>query len=229
MLQRVPETQGLNHATTSWPHEDHAPADPLDQLARLGTRIAVRRGRRIFGEGSAAKACFRLTQGSARLVKLMADGHRQVCAFLKAGDLLGFETEDEYFFSAEAVSDCVLARYPRRAVETLLADDKAFARRVRELTARGLQDAYRRMVLLCRKSARARVAWFLLDLADAETNDFVRLPMTRTDIASYLGMAIETVSRVLGQFRRSGAIAQKNLGTLQILDRAALLAVRGPV
>jgi CRP-like cAMP-binding protein len=229
MLQSVPGTLAKNHATTSWPQEGYVPARPLERLAGHGTRITVKRGQEIFAEGAKSENCFRLVEGSVRLVKLMVDGRRQVCEFLKSGDLLGFEADEEHYFSAEAVSDCTLVRYPRRAIETLIVEDKTFARHVRLVTARGLQDAYQRMVLLCHKSAQERIAWFLLELADGTAGGSIHLPMTRTDIANYLGMAIETVSRVLGQFKQSGAIAQKSLNSIQVLDRDALEAVRGEV
>ncbi len=235
MLQSVPGTLAKNHASashasTSWAKDAYVPV-ALELLAGSGTRITVKRGQEIFAEGASAETCYRLVDGSVRLVKLMADGRRQVCEFVKAGDLLGFETDEEHYFSAEAVRDCTLIRYPRRAVETLLADDKAFARHVRQITARGLQDAYQRMVLLCHKSAQERIAWFLLEMADGAENEggSIFLPMTRTDIANYLGMAIETVSRVLGQFKQNGAIEQKSLNRIQVMDRDALEAVRGEV
>lgn len=231
MLQTSPGTLAKNHATASWTKAAFTPSRPLDLLAGYGTRITVRRGQEIFAEGDEAESCYRLVEGSARLVKLMVDGRRQVCEFLKAGDLLGFETDDEHYFSAEAVNDCTLVRYPRRTVETLLAEDKGFARHVRKVTAHGLHGAYQRMVLLCHKSAQERIAWFLLDMADRTDAEegAIHLPMTRTDIANYLGMAIETVSRVLGQLKQNGAIAQESLNRIQVLDRDALELVRGEV
>lgn len=232
MLQMVSGTLAKDRDSASWA-KDMFRAAPraLDPLAGHGTRITVKRGHEIFAEGGSAESCYRLVEGSIRLVKLMVDGRRQVCEFLKAGDLLGFESDDDHYFSAEAIGDCTLVRYSRRAVETLLAEDKIFARHVRKVAARGLQAAYQRMVLLCHKSAQERLAWFLLDMGDRceSENGYVHLPMTRTDIANYLGMAIETVSRVLSQFKQTGAVTQKSLNRIQILDRDALEAVRGDV
>ncbi len=232
MLQTVPGTLANDRDTASWAKDAFVPAPrAFDLLADHATGIVVKRGHDIFAEGDAAESCYRLLDGGIRLVKLMADGRRQVCEFLKAGDLLGFDTDDEYYFSAEAVIDCTLVRYSRRAVEALLVKDKLFARHVRKVTARGLQGAYQRMVLLCHKSAQERIAWFLLDMADraGAEKGYIHLPMTRTDIANYLGMAIETVSRVLRQFKQSGAIIQKNLNRIQIVDRDVLELVRGEV
>jgi CRP-like cAMP-binding protein len=228
MLQSDPGTLPKHETMSSWSKGVYAPVThPLDLLANAGTRFEVKRGQEIFPEGGTAAYCYRLMDGSVRLVKLMVDGRRQVCEFLKAGDFMGFETDDEHYFSAEAVSDCTLVRYPRRAVETLLAEDKDFARHVRQITGRGLQAAYQRMVLLCHKSAQERIAWFLLDIADR--TGAIHLPMTRGDIANHLGMAIETVSRVLGQFKHTGAIAQKSLSRIQVLNRDALELARGEV
>lgn len=231
MLQPATGTLTKSNAPTSWSKDAYVPTGlPMDLLAGAGTRITIKRGQEIFAEGGDADACYRLLEGSVRLVKLMADGRRQVCAFPRTGDFLGFETDDEHYFSAEAVSDCALVRYPRRIVETLLAEDKSFARHVRKITALCLQEAYQRMVLLCHKSAQERIAWFLLDLADrTDANGAIHLPMTRTDIANYLGMAIETVSRTLGQLKQSGAISQKSLNRIQVIDRDALELVRGEV
>ncbi len=228
MLQSHPGTLPKQDAAASWSRAAFAPVvHPLDLLAGSGTRVDVKRGQEIFAEGRDAAFCYRLLDGSVRLVKLMVDGRRQLCEFLKPGDFMGFETDDEHYFSAEAVSDCALVRYPRRTVETLLAEDKGFALHVRQITGRGLQAAYQRMVLLCHKSAQERIAWFLLDIADR--TGAIHLPMTRGDIANYLGMAIETVSRVLGQFKHTGAIAQKSLSRIQVINRDALELARGDV
>ncbi len=233
MLQTVQGTLASVRGRSLWATEARslAPSDALDLLARFGTRITMKRGRELFAEGNQSEDCYRLVDGCVRLVKLMSDGRRQICAFLKPGDLLGFNVDDTHYFSAETVSECTLVRYSRRAVETLLTDDKGFARYVRKVAARGLQDAYQRMVLLCHKSVQERIAWFLLEMADQSGtgNTQIHLPMTRTDIANYLGMAIETVSRVLGQFKHSGAILQNNLHRIQVVDRDALELARGEV
>lgn len=232
MLQSGLGIIAKNHVPTTWSRGTFTPAvEPFALLAAQATRISTKRGQELFAEGTDADFCYRLISGHVSLVKLMADGRRQVCEFLGADDLLGFEVDDEYYFTAETVSDCVFMRYPRRAVDALLAEDKLFARHVRKITARGLQGAYHRMVLLCNKSAQERMAWFLLDVADRANrdDDLILLPMTRTDIANYLGMAIETVSRVLGQFKQNGTIVQKSLHRIHLCDRDALETVRGEI
>ncbi len=206
-----------------------AARQPLQALEPLGQQATFRRGKEIYSEGTKADHCYKIISGSVRLVKLMSDGHRQICEFLVAGDLFGFEGEDERYFSAEAVSDCVLVRYNRRSVDTLIAEDIAFARHMRHLSSKGLEAAYKRMVLLCHKTAHERLAWFLLELAErtANDNDCIHLPMTRGDIADYLGMVIETVSRTLTQLKENGVISMQSVNSIKLLDRDALEEARG--
>lgn len=231
MLQTVPGTMANDRTAAAWPRESRGPAfDPFDALTACESRMDFRRGQEIFAEHDAARFCYRLQDGNVRLVKLMADGRRQICEFLGAGDFFGFETGHVHYFSAEAMGDVTVTRYPRRAVDTLITEEKDFARHVQNVTAQNLQGAYQRMVLLCHKSAQERMAWFLLDLADrSEDNDTVCLPMTRGDIANYLGMAIETVSRVLRQFKDMSAIVQKSMYRIHILDRDVLEMARGDI
>ena len=206
-----------------------ATRQPLQALEPFGQQVTLRRGKEVYGEGATADHCYKIMSGSVRLVKLMSDGHRQICEFLVAGDLFGFEGEDERYFSAEAVSDCVLVRYSRRNVDTLIAENSAFARHMRHLSSKGLEAAYKRMVLLCHKTAHERVAWFLLELAarTANDNDCIQLPMTRGDIADYLGMVIETVSRTFTQLKESGVISMQSVNRIKLLDRDALEEARG--
>ena len=154
----------------------------------------------------------------------MEDGRRQVCAFLMPGDLFGFDDLVTHDFAAEAVSDVVLRRYPRRLVEALADGRLALARRLRDLTAISLRTAHSHLMLLGRKSASERIASFLLEMAERlpEHGDcVVCLPMTRTDVADYLGMTIETVCRNLAQFRRDGTIAIER-GGIAIRNRVSL-------
>jgi CRP-like cAMP-binding protein len=100
-----------------------------------------------------------------------------------------------------------------------------------QITARGLQTAYQRMLLLTQKSADERVAWFLLELAErSQTKDgALHLPMSRTDIADYLGMVIETVSRALSRLKRAGTIVMQTVNDVRLVDRRQLELVRGEI
>ena len=113
-----------------------------------------------------ADYCYRILSGCVRMVKLMEDGRRQIGEFLMAGDLLGFDTLATYDFAAEAVTDVVLRRYPRRMVDALAESNLALARRLRDMTSVSLRQAHGRMVLLGRKTASERIATFLLEMAE---------------------------------------------------------------
>lgn len=201
-----------------------APRDALDLLEQFGATVSIKHGREIVGQGDATQFCYKILYGCVRRVKLMEDGRRQICAFLMAGDLIGFDDLVTHDFAAEAVSDVVLRRYPRRLVEALADGQLALARRLRELTAASLRTAHSHLMLLGRKSASERIASFLLEIAARlpEQGDcVVCLPMTRTDVADYLGLTIETVCRNLAQFRRDGTIAIDR-GGIEIRNRISL-------
>lgn len=204
------------------------PLAALDPLAAAGSRMSVRRGEEIVAEGNAAEYCYKIVSGSVRLVKLVADGRRQVCEFLMPGDFIGLTAEADHYFTAEATADSVLMRYSRRQVESVIAATPALAQHVHKLTTTGLQRAYERMVLICHKSAQERIAWFLLEMGKRSAGaDTFMLPMTRADIADYLGLVIETVSRVLTQLRAAGTISIRNINRITLVDRDALEAATG--
>jgi CRP-like cAMP-binding protein len=198
--------------------------DALDLLEQFGTTISVQREQEIHGQGEQASSCYRILRGCVRMVKLMEDGRRQIGEFLMAGDLLGFDALETHDFSAEAVSDVVLRRYPRRAVDTLAERNPALARRLRDLTSVSLRMAHMRLLLLGRLTASERIATFLLEMAERlprTTARVMEMPMSRTDMADHLGLTIETVCRVLAHLRRDETIAIER-STIEIRDSAGL-------
>ena len=220
------ETNRAAHVVATRSVQD--PLAALDPLKAAGARLAVKRGEEIVGEGNAADYCYKVVSGSVRLVKLVADGRRQVCEFLVAGDFIGLTADADHYFTAEATADSVLMRYPRRQVESLIASNPTLAQHVHKLTTSGLQRAYERMVLICHKSAQERIAWFLLEMGKRSAgSDTFMLPMTRADIADYLGLVIETVSRVLTQLKVAGTIQVRNINRITLVDRDALEAATG--
>ncbi len=201
-----------------------APRDALDLLEQFGTTLTVQRDREIHAQGDDANCCYRILSGCVRMVKLMEDGRRQIGEFLMAGDVFGFDALDTYDFAAEAVSDVVLRRYPRRMVDALAESSMPLARRLRDMTSVSLRMAHTRLVLLGRKTASERIASFLLEMADRLPQGrpaVLDLPMSRTDMADHLGLTIETVCRVLAHLRRDGTIAIDR-GAITVRDDQAL-------
>jgi CRP/FNR family nitrogen fixation transcriptional regulator len=184
--------------------------DPLDLLEQFGSTISVPRDREIYGQADEAAWCYRVVSGCVRVVNLLEDGRRQISEFLMPGDTFGFDALESYDFAAEAVSDVVLRRYPRRMVDALAERNIGLARRLRDVTSTSLRLAHTRLVLLGRKTASERIATFLLEMADRLPQisaNVLDLPMSRTDMADHLGLTIETVCRVLAHLRRDGTIA----------------------
>lgn len=201
-----------------------APRDPLALLEQFGTTITVHRDQELHGQGDKANSCYRIVSGCVRTVRLMEDGRRQVGEFLLPGDLLGFDVLGTFDFAAEAVTDLVLRRYPRRMVDALAENNVSLTRRLRDITSESLRMAYVRLVLLGRKTASERIASFVLEMAERlpEADDQkVDLPMGRADIADHLGLTIETVCRVLAHLRRDRTISIDR-SSITILDAVAL-------
>jgi CRP-like cAMP-binding protein len=124
------------------------------------------------------------------------------------------------------VGEVVVMRFPRRATERLIDDAPQLARRFCDMTMRDLAHAQTRMLLLGRMTATERVSSFLVEMFDRrDSGRAIELPMSRTDIADYLGLTIETVCRVLSGFKRDGVIAIPTAHRIELRDRAALEAI----
>lgn len=132
-----------------------------------------------------------------------------------------------YELSAEAVTDCKILVMKRSLIDTLLQSDPAIAREILMWTFQTLSRAREQMLLLGRKSASEKVASFLLQLEAITTDDDVVVPMCRSDIADYLGLTVETVSRVLAQLERTHAIELPSSRKVRVHSRSKLSALAG--
>lgn len=195
-----------------------------------GMRTSLGRDDVLFSEGDAARSCYRIVSGAIRVVKIMADGRRAVVDFFLPGEIVGLDGAEICDFTAEAIVDCELVRYPRPRFDDTQAENPQAGRRLLELTFRRLAAAQSQMLLLGRMTAMERIATFLLNLerrlgraaGDLRT---VRLDMTRMDIADYLGLTLETVSRMLNQLKRRGIIELPHPQRIGILKPGALRAL----
>jgi CRP/FNR family transcriptional regulator len=184
-------------------------AEELPRLAAIAVRRELKAGHTLFEEGDAAEEVFTLTSGMIKLYKLMSDGRRQITGFLVASDFLGLAFGRSYVYSAEAVVDSTVCRFRRSAFLKLLEDFPAMEKSLLDRTSTELAAAQEQILLLGRKSARERVASFLLGLCVRQhigQRGSLRLPMSRIDIADFVGLTIETVSRTLSRLRREGVI-----------------------
>jgi CRP/FNR family nitrogen fixation transcriptional regulator len=187
------------------------------------TKFTYGRGERIFGEGETAEYVYQVLCGAVRSFRLLSDGRRQIGAFRLAGDAFGLESGLNHHATAEAVIETTVRIVKHRSLELAANGDAAVACELWAMTAGELRGAEDHMALLGRNSATQRVAAFLLEmdrrLADA---DRFTLPMPRCDIADYLGLRLETVSRVVSQLQAKGVVALAGRRQIQLCDRARL-------
>jgi CRP/FNR family nitrogen fixation transcriptional regulator len=160
--------------------------------------------------------------GAVRTYKVLADGRRQIGAFHLPGDVFGLEAGEMHSFSAEAVVNSTIRVAKRAGIVALAARDANVAADLWTATARSLRGAQEHMLLLGRKSAEERVASFLLEMAGTSGGEIIELPMSRQDIADYLGLTIETVSRTLTHLEEKAAIALPTSRRVVVKSRASL-------
>ena len=172
---------------------------------RLGVRMSFAKGEEIFGQDEEADLIYTLVKGVVRTTRFLSDGRRQIGDFYYAGDVIGVETGPVHRFCAEALTDCIVLVLKRSVVRTL-ANDGEVVSALWEATRREMERAQEHMLVLGRKSAYERVASFLMDAAHRQGGEEASLPMGRQDIADYLGLTIETVSRMVTQLQASGVL-----------------------
>jgi CRP/FNR family nitrogen fixation transcriptional regulator len=164
--------------------------------------------REIFSEGAKADYFYKVVSGVVRTCKFLSDGRRQIDAFHVAGEIFGLESSSDYRLSAEAVSDCTVVAYRKSRLDTLTSNDAALTQELLSYAMRGMARAQDHSLLLGRRSAVEKVTAFLIGWAEKSADrKTVSLAMSRQDIADYLGLTIETVSRTLSQLERDGHIA----------------------
>lgn len=194
----------------------------VGSIKLTGQSLSFRRNAEIYGEGAPAAYLYKVVSGAVRTYRVLADGRRQIQAFYAPGDIFGFGLESEHTHSAEAIVDSRVMLIRRRAIAALAARDGDVACQLWTLTARELRRVQNHTMLLV-KTARERVVSFLLEMAErGPTDEPVTLPMSRQDIADYLGLTIETVSRTLTSLESVEAIALPNSRRIVLRDRAAL-------
>jgi CRP/FNR family transcriptional regulator, nitrogen fixation regulation protein len=165
------------------------------------------KGAEIYGEKRPAEYVYQVKTGAVRSYKLLTDGRRQIGAFHLVGDIFGLENGSVHRFTAEAVVKTTVCLIKRQSLEAVAESDTVVTRNLLSMTTSNLEHAENHMLLLGRKTSLERVAAFLVEMdARLTAAGIVALPMSRRDIADYLGLSLETVSRALSQLRRAGVL-----------------------
>jgi CRP/FNR family transcriptional regulator, nitrogen fixation regulation protein len=192
-----------------------------------GIPVTYDRNAEIYGEGEMADYVYKVVRGAVRTYKVLNDGRRQINAFYLQGDIFGLELGDEYTWSAEAIVGSDIVMVKRSLVLSLAERDRDVGRQLWSVTA-GELDGARSHALLLIKSAQERVAAFLLEMSQrlADAN-LVELPMGRQDVADYLGLTIETVSRTLTQLESDETIELLASRSIALRNRSILSRLNG--
>ncbi len=199
----------------------------LDELARLARCESFGANEALFREGDGANWIYNVTDGAIRLSSMMPNGRRQVVGFLFAGDFLGFSDDGTYKMTAEAVRGAKVCRFNRADFQKVAQHIPKIEHRLLEMATADLVSAHEHLSLLGQKSATERITGFLLMLSRKSAKrggheNPVHLPMTREDIADFLGLAFETVSRCLTRLEEAGLIVLESTRVVRIKDFAAL-------
>ncbi len=217
---------GVRSLTVCAPLDNEA----LTAVEHIATRRTFESGDCIFDEGEPARHVFNVTEGAVKIFKLLADGRRQVTGFLFAGDFLGLASDEAYAYSAEAVSTTRVCRFQRRQLDEMLQRYPLMERRLLDIASNELAQAQEQMLLLGRKTAKERIASFLLLLSrrarqGGRQENPVTVPMSRSDIADYLGLTTETVSRTFTKLKSEGLIELLREGRVRLADKGTLTEI----
>lgn len=203
---------------------------PVEQAREMEARAGeatLAAGELLVREGEARRNVFTVTSGALRRIRLLSDGRRLVAGFLMPGDFIGFSGASHYRHSIEAITDSRLCTFSMADMRALCGQHREMERELLERACVELDSTRDNLMSLARLNPLERLAGFLLDMAarrrrngsdDAE----VVLPMTRADIADYLGLTVETVSRSFTKLRQQGVIATEQPHHVQLLDKAKL-------
>ena len=214
LVHNLSDAKACNGQST-WP----APAG--DIMTRLGLQMTFAKDEEVYGQDEAADFIYRVVRGAVRTSRLMSDGRRQIGGFYYPEDCFGVETSGLHRFSAEALSDSLILVAKTSALRSAVGEGD-FQALVWGETTRELDRTQEHLLLLGRKTAAERVASFLMDLDQRRSSEAVTLPMGRQDMADYLGLTIETVSRMLTQLQDALVVEFSGARRFRVANPGAL-------
>jgi CRP/FNR family transcriptional regulator, nitrogen fixation regulation protein len=204
----------------------NAPEQQRDGFELSGVAMHYAADHQIYAERDEARCFYKVVSGVVRTCRFLSDGRRQIDAFHREGDVFGFEAGADHRMAAEAVTDCSIVAYRRRGLEAIVAQDDRLSRWFFSHAMTSMANAREHSLLLGRASAAQKIAAFLEETAQrGDSGGVIDLVMSRQDIADYLGLTIETVSRTLSQLDRDGVIGLPSARRVLVKDRRALRAL----
>ena len=223
MLQHVEVSQSLQPFTKSHIQLDQR-SDGGAFSRPAGMPMTFPRNAEIYGEGEAFGNVYQVVSGAVRIAKLLPDGRRQISGFYLPGDIFGFESGDVRHFSAEAVVQTKVIAFRWQSLLQAGTRSVGFFHQLLNVAMKDLRQTQTQLLIVGRKNALERVAAFLLEMSErSASTDLVELPMPRHDIADYLGLTLETVSRMFAELKEIGAIGLEGARRVLLIDRDRLI------
>ncbi len=196
--------------------------EQIVDLNAISEHITLERERTVFFESDPADYLYNIIDGNVRIHKSLADGRRQITGFLYSGDFLGLSVAGVYPYSAEVITTTTMCRFSRKGMTKIIERYPAFEHNLLQLASHELAAAQEHVLLLGRKTAAERLCSFILNTAEKQiggiSDQRAKLPMTRQDIADYLGLTIETVSRTFTRLKKTGTIRLPEPDTIEIAN-----------
>ena len=204
--------------------------DSIAELFEISIPVKVEKGSYLLHEEDSTKYVYNLSSGVSAVERLASDGRRQIMAFIYPGDFIGVSTGPAYSISDRALTDVTACKWHIRDIEALYVKYPELEQRVHEIATRVLAATMDQIFVLGRKNAIEKIAYFLLYIDkrqvkfDGHTDEFT-LPMTRADIADYLGITVETVSRAFSLLKKKGFIELSQNWVVRLLDKDTLAEI----
>jgi CRP/FNR family nitrogen fixation transcriptional regulator len=224
----VAAKHGRNASPAAYaPLPSNAPEE-RDDFELSGVTMHFAADHQVYAEGDAARYFYKVVSGVVRTCRFLRDGRRQIDEFHRAGDVFGFEAGADHGLAAEAVTDASVIAYRRRGLETIVSQDDRLSRWFFSHALSWIASAREHSLLLGRASAAQKIATFLEETdRRSGSGSVIELVMSRQDIADYVGLTIETVSRTLSQLDRDGVIGLPSARRVVVKDRRALRVLKG--
>lgn len=206
------------------------PVAKAHAMEALADDVRLSAGEALVREGEPRRGVFTVTKGALRRIRLLPDGRRLVAGFLMPGDFIGFSGTSHYKHTIEAITDSTLCEFSMADMRGLCHDHPELERELLERACVELDATRGNLMSLARLNPMERLSGFLVDMAQrrrrqGQDDTEVILPMTRTDIADYLGLTVETVSRSFTRLRQEGSIATDDPHHVRLLNRKRLDAL----
>ena len=201
--------------------------DQLKVFSEISDEKEFRDKQTIFLQQGPSRHLYNITKGNIKIYKLLSDGRIQIIGFLYPGDFFGSYKKGKYNYSSEAIGNVRLCVFRQEVLDEYLEKNMNLSKELLHITSHELTLAQDRMGVLGKMNANERVAKFILNISDQRArigwqDNPISLPMTRQDIADYLGLTLETVSREITRFKTSNLIKVMSSKQIYIIDKEKL-------